>query len=173
MRWMKLFISVVAVILLTMLVVGFLLPGEWTTTRSIEIEAPASEIWPRVEDLARWDEWAPIGDVEAELSSPSRGPGATRAWDDAAWGQGVVTVESVQPGREMVYRVAVEDGALTTTGTLSVDSIGSGSTRVSWTEAGDFGWNPLLSWFALGMEKRQGAQLAVGLERLRAEIEGG
>ncbi len=173
MKWMKIFISVVAVGLVTLLSIGFLLSGEWSATRSIEVAAPPEAVWPLIDDLARWEEWAPIGEVEAELSSPSRGAGATRAWDDAAWGQGVVTVERVQPGREMVYQVSVEEGALSTTGTLSVEPIATGGARVTWTESGNFGWNPLLAWFALGMEKRQGAQLTVGLERLREIVEGG
>ena len=65
------------------------------------------------------------------------------------------------------------EGGLETHGTLRLDSAPSGTgTRVTWTEEGDFGWNPLLSWFALGMEPRQGAQLSIGLETLRTRVEG-
>lgn len=172
MKFMKIFISAMSVLLLVLLTVGALLSGEWTAMHAVDIDAPPEEIWPHVADLARWGEWAPIGEVEAELSNPSTGPGATRAWDDAAWGQGVVTILSASAPRELTYDVSVEEGSLQTTGTLALDARSDGTTLVTWTEAGNFGWNPLLAWFALGMEERQGAQLAVGLIKLKEVVEG-
>lgn len=171
MKYMKAFISVTGVLLLVMLGIGFALPGDWSATRTIRIDAERTGVWPLIADLRRWNSWAPLGEVEAEFSEPSRGPGATREWDDAAWGQGVVTIRSATPPMELVYEVAVEGGALRTIGTLQLESAGPETTTVTWTEEGDFGWNPLLSWFALGMEKRQGAQLDVGLRRLKQRVE--
>ena len=173
MRYLKGFIVAMTFFLIAFLAIGFALSGEWRAERSVTVAAPASAVWPLVADLRRWDEWAPLGEVEADYPGPTSGPGAVRAWDDRAWGSGSVTVVDVADGVRLVYDVEV-DGGLATRGTIELaESAGGGPTRVTWREQGDFGWNPLLSWFAWGMETRQGAQLQRGLDRLRAAVEGG
>ncbi len=170
MKYIKGFIVTMSFFLLTMLGVGFLLPGEWEAERSVTIDATPAEVWPWLSDLRQWDAWAPLGEVEGIYPGETRGVGAVREWDDAAWGFGSVTIREVDETRRLVYDVAVE-GGLETRGTLTVEPASASSTRVTWTEQGDFGWNPLLSWFALGMEPRQGAQLSEGLDALRERVE--
>lgn len=169
MTYLKGFIGVITVLLFVILGVGALVPGEWSSERSVRVEAGADAIWPWIADLRQWDAWAPLGEVEGIFPGETRGVGAVREWDDAAWGEGVVTVREVDEGRRLVYDVAV-DGGLSTTGTLTIDEAANASV-VTWREDGDFGWNPLLRWFASGMDARQGAQLERGLTRLRDLIE--
>ncbi|MDT8368074.1 MAG: SRPBCC family protein [Longimicrobiales bacterium] len=170
MTYLKRFIVAIALFLIIFLAAGMLRSGEWTTARSRVIAASPEAIWPWISDLRRWDAWAPLGEVEGIFEAESSGVGAVRAWDDPAWGAGRVTIREVDPGRRLSYDVAVE-GGLTATGRLTLEPIpDGGGTRVRWIEEGDFGWNPLLTWFAPGMEKRQGAQLALGLERLRDRV---
>jgi hypothetical protein len=49
---------------------------------------------------------------------------------------------------------------------------GAEGTTLTWREEGDFGWNPLLSYFALGMERMQGEELDKALDRLQKLVEG-
>lgn len=171
MKYLKGLVAAITLLLFLFLGAGALISGEWSSERSIRIEAEAEAVWPWIADLRQWDAWAPLGEVEGIFPAETRGVGATREWDDAAWGEGVVTVRDVEEGRRLVYDVAV-DGGLSTTGTLTVEAGPEGST-VTWLEEGDFGWNPLLTWFASGMDVRQGAQLEQGLEKLRNLIESG
>ncbi len=172
MTYLKGFIAAMTIFLLAFVGVGFALPGGWSAERAVTIEAAPAAVWPWLADLRQWDAWAPLGDVEGIFPGETQGPGAVREWDDPAWGHGSVTVREVDEGRRLVYDVGVE-GGLQTTGTLVLEPIGAGTrTRVTWREEGDFGWNPLLSWFAFGMEPRQGAQLELGLERLRERVTG-
>jgi hypothetical protein len=46
----------------------------------------------------------------------------------------------------------------------------SGGTEVAWTEEGDFGWNPLLSFMALGMERMQGDEMEKSLAELQRVV---
>jgi hypothetical protein len=170
-KYLKGFIVAMTFFLIVFLAVGSVLSGEWRAERSVDISEPVAEIWPWIADLRRWDEWAPLGEVEGIFPGATTGPGAVREWDDPAWGFGSVTLREVREGEELVYDVRVE-GGLATTGTLRIESAGAGSSRVTWREEGSFGWNPLLSWFAWGMETRQGAQLQRGLEQLRTLVEG-
>ena len=152
-------------LLILALVVGFLLPGRWQVERTVRVAAPPEAVFPWLDDLRRWEEWAPLGDVASTLSGPERGTGAKRSWDDPAMGDGTFTILATVQDREVQYRVDVQEGTLITQGTLRLAPEGSG-TRVTWTEVGDFGPNPLMGYTALGMDRMQGNQMENALRRL-------
>ena len=85
-------------------------------------------------------------------------------------GDGKFTILATRADREVQYRVEVQEGTLVTHGTLLLTREGAG-TRVTWTEAGDFGSNPLMGYTALGMDRMQGNQMENALRRL-AELVG-
>jgi uncharacterized protein YndB with AHSA1/START domain len=155
-------------LLITALVVGFLLPGRWEVERSVLVPAPPEAVFSWLDDPRRWDDWAPMGDVESVFSGPERGSGATRSWDDPEMGDGRFTILAARDDREVQYRVEVQEGALITQGTLRLSPEGAG-TRVTWTEVGDFGPNPLMGYTALGMDRMQGNQMENALRQL-AEV---
>lgn len=171
MKAMKAFISVLALILVGFVVIGFALPGSWSAERTRLVRAPVEDVFPYLEDLTRWQAWSSMAQVEGTLSDPPRGAGATLTWDDPQWGDGEFRITEVSPLREVRYRVAVEDGSIRTEGWLRV-SAWDGGTEIAWREEGDVGWNPLMAWFALGMERMQGAELEKALDRLQALLEG-
>ena len=160
-----------AALLILALVVGFLLPGRWEVERSVLVAASPDVVYPWLDDPRRWEQRAPLGDVESTLSGPERGSGAKRSWDDPAMGDGTFIILSTIPDREVQYRVEVQEGTLITQGTLRLAPEGAG-TRVTWTEEGDFGPNPLMGYTALGMDRMQGNQLENALARL-AGLAGG
>jgi hypothetical protein len=59
----------------------------------------------------------------------------------------------------------VEDGSVRVEGRIGLAPV-AGGTRIRWSEKGDFGWNPLLGWTALGVEERQGRAIERALEGL-------
>lgn len=172
MKAMKAFITVVALGLVAFVVVGLILPGSWSTERGRILAAPPGEVFPYLEDVALWREWSAMGQVEGTLSDPSRGEGAWLTWDDPQWGQGEFRITGTVPGAEVEYEVAVEEGSMVTRGHIRI-APGQGSTTVlEWREEGDLGWNPLLAYFALGMERMQGDELDKSLDRLQELLEG-
>ncbi len=154
----------IGAVLVTLMLIGLVLPGTWTAEASIQIEAAPAEVFPFLNDLARWDTWTNWGEIDSELSDPSRGVGASRSWDDPDFGSGSVTITDSGSPTFVRYEVEVEGGA-SVTGELRIESLGTAS-RVIWREDGDFGRNPLMGYVARGMAKSQGAQLAEGLEKL-------
>lgn len=153
-------------------VVGILLPGTVEVTRSVEIEAAPESVFPLLDDLERWAEWTPWGEVESRIEGRSAGAGARRVWDDSGAGSGSLTLVGSRPPSGVDYEVEVEDGAIRFEGTISVAATANGSV-VTWTERADLGWNPLLGWTALTMDESQGRQLQESLDRLKERVEGG
>lgn len=165
-------LGVVAFLLAFFLVVGLLLPGRWSAERTVEVRAPPKAIFPLLNAPSRWDDWTPWAELESSFEGPSSGAGASRAWNDRRYGRGRLTIVASEEPRRIRYRVEVEGGAIRIEGALILEPVPVG-TRVVWTERGDFGWNPLLGWTALVMERSQGEAMDQSLARLKeaAEVE--
>ena len=152
------------------LAVGIALPGTWTATETVTVDAPPEEVFGHLTPLERWDDWTVWGSVEAERFGPERGVGAGRSWDDPYMGDGIFQVTGYEPPSRLAYHVEVQGGSMTTDGELRLEAAGGG-TRVTWTESGDFGWNPLMGYAALTMDRIQAVELRRGLQRLQALAE--
>lgn len=173
MNLMKGVITVVALALLAFVGVGFALDGRWSATRTAELAASVDEVFPYVNELEGWDRWTPWDHVQDTVTGPAAGVGATRSWDDPQWGQGVWRLTESEPPTRVAYEVQVEGGSLVTRGEIRLEPLGTGRTRVHWTESGDFGWNPFLAYMALGMERMQGQEMQKNLDALQRVIGGG
>lgn len=156
---------------MTFLVIGLLLPGRWQVQRSHLLAAPPEEIFPWLDSPARWAAWVPWPEAGASFAGPPEGVGASRSWADPEWGEGTFTLTRVEPPSRVEYRVEVEEGRMTTLGTILLVPQ-DGGTRVEWQEEGDFGWNPLMGWVARFMDRLQGRELERSLVRLDALVRG-
>ena len=165
-------LAALSVFLLLVVGIGFLLPGTWEARRAATLEAPPDSVFPYLDVLDLWERWTPWPEVELVRSGPPRGAGATMSWDDSYMGDGVFRIVESRAPAEVRYRVEVEGGSIVIEGAFALDSTGGG-TLVTWTERGDFGWNPLMGYAALTMDRVQGTELERGLARLRAVVETG
>jgi len=171
-RIIGILLGVVALLLLSVLTVGFLLPSQWYAERDAWIEAPADSIFPMLNQAEQWSRWTPSPSSGMEVFGPSAGPGSGRRWDDPGYGSGEFVVQDEKVPEWVTYAVEVEGGAIRIAGRLDLTPEGSG-TRVRWTEEGDFGWNPLLGFLTRRMGELQGNQLETSLSFLRALVEEG
>ncbi|MFQ5537268.1 MAG: SRPBCC family protein [Gemmatimonadota bacterium] len=147
------------------LLVGFLLPGRWEAHATTVVEAPAEEIRPFLTGAEGWRQWTPWPDTGLVVEGPPAGPGSAMRWDHPEYGDGVFRIVDTLPPRVVRYEVAVQDSALLTRGTLTLNGEG-GRTTVTWDEEGDFGWNPLMGYWALLMGKSQSRELQKDLDAL-------
>lgn len=62
--------------------IGFFLPDEYGTERSITINAPAEQVFQQVNNLKMWENWSPWNamDSEMEISYSSENPVGEGAW---------------------------------------------------------------------------------------------
>ena len=115
--------GVIGTALVTLMLIGLVLPGTWSAEASIQIEASPTEVFPFLNDLSRWDTWTNWGDLDSELSDPSGGAGASRSWDDPNFGSGRVTITNSGPPTFVRYEVEIEGGA-SVGGELSIEALG-------------------------------------------------
>ncbi|MDP2958392.1 MAG: SRPBCC family protein [Longimicrobiales bacterium] len=156
-------------LLALVLAVGFALPGTWSAERSLAVAAPPESLYPLLEAPSSWRKWTAWPDSGLAAEGPERGVGAALRWDDPELGDGrFEIVEAVAP-EKVRYRVEVEGGTLRTEGVLTLVRE-EGGTRVTWREEGDFGWNPLLGYWARFMERVQGRELEKALVRLDSMV---
>lgn len=160
------FFGFLAVAFISLLLIGLVLPGTWEVERSLEMPAVPERVFAYVNEVSRWEAWTDWPAAAAERFGPASGVGAGRSWNDPEFGDGVFTIVESVAGERVRYRVEVEEGSMITEGVILLDAI-DGGTRVTWREAGDFGWNPILGYVARAMERLQGREMEMGLERLR------
>lgn len=161
----------IALLLLTFIGVGILLPGEWTVEADTVVDAAPDSVYEAVSRIRSWPEWMSWPESGAEFSGPASGAGATFSWDDPVYGAGTFTIEDADPDRLLEYRVSVEDGAVMIHGRMELRST-DGGTEIRWTEEGDAGWNPLVALAVLTQGDDQAVQLQATLDRLAAHVEG-
>jgi carbon monoxide dehydrogenase subunit G len=158
-----------AVLLLTFLGIGFLLPGGWSASAERTIPAEAEAVLALIDAPEGWLAWTPWPDSTTR-SGPERGAGAQISWDNRELGAGRFRIEDAD-SRGVRYSVSVagEGGSgMDTRGSLTLEPV-AGGTRVRWIEEGDLGNNPLMGYWALAMDRAQSAELGKSLDRL-AEV---
>ena len=162
-------VGVIGFALLAFVGVGLALPGTWTVERSRDVNAPADSVFALLEDLDRWETWTHWPELRGRTDGAARGEGANRSWDDPNYGSGELTLTEVVPGEHVRYEVVVDGGDILIGGELRLERQ-AGSTRVLWREEGDFGWNPLLAYMALTMDRMQGSEMDKALDRLEEAL---
>lgn len=160
----------IALLLLTVIGIGLLLPGEWSVEARAVVSVPPDSVYDHISRVRSWPEWMPWPESGAEFSGPASGAGASFRWDDEVYGSGSFTLQDAAPGEHVTYRVSVEGDAVVVHGRMELRPV-DGGTEIRWAEEGDAGWNPLVAFAALTQGDRQEAQLQDTLDRLAAHLE--
>jgi uncharacterized protein YndB with AHSA1/START domain len=158
-----------ALLLALFLLVGYLLPSDWDVEVTTRLAAPPDAVWPLLDSPEGWQRWTPWPESGVTRSGPGSGPGASLAWDDPELGSGSFTIAETADRARVAYAVSIEEGTIRANGTVELVPE-EGGTRVRWRERGDFGWNPLMGYWALSMERAQRDEMTKGLDRLRALV---
>ncbi len=155
-----------ALMLSALLLIGYLLPSDWEAEVSAFVPAAPDVVYTFLDSPEGWQRWTPWPESGVQRSGPARGAGASLSWNDPDLGAGSFTISSASQPSRVAYDVVIDEGAIRADGTVDVTPEGGGS-RVTWRERGDFGWNPLMGYWALSMSRAQTDELTKGLDRLR------
>jgi len=166
------------VLLLVLVVASYFLPRGYRIERTVVITASAEQVFPHVADLARWQAWGvwyardPAMVVKVS-SEPGPGEvGGWVSWQSETQGNGTATLMRSEPPTSATYGLSFEGFDMVSRGSFHLEPVGN-DVRVTWTDAGDLGMNPVYRWFGLMLDGMVGADFEAGLSRLKALIETG
>lgn len=177
MRLIKWIAGGLAVLVVAFVVVGMILPREVTVARSIEIDAPASDVFPHVNSLkaaAAWSPWLGLDpEVKLTYSGPDAGAGAKLEWtsDMRNVGSGVQVITASVPDSQVVTDLDFGDMGTAVAAFNLVEE--GGKTRITWDLVSDMGVGPIGRWMGLMMDDWVGADYETGLTNLKTLVEGG
>ncbi len=177
MKLLKKIVRILSILIILIIVVSFFLPQKQHVERSLDIAAPAEQIYPHLSDPRLFGRWSPWSNMDPEMkiqyTGPAAGEGAGMTWqsDDPAVGNGSwVITKAVENQSLDVAMDFGEQGGATSFFYLEPNN---GKTKVTWGFDTDAGMNPIMRWMGLLMDKMVGAEYAKGLETLKQNLEKG
>jgi len=166
----RIFLVIVALIIL-LVIIAFLLPGTYHIVRSTVIRSDKAVIYDLTSNLNKWDVWTPwTKQIDStaifELVGPDGQVGTLRKWDGKVIGNGQMSLTELIPGQLVGYDLSFQHGKYNSKGKLIIESAGD-SCKVSWTDEGDLGYNPINRYMGLFMGKMLAPDFDKGLAKLK------
>ncbi|MBS0364140.1 MAG: SRPBCC family protein [Proteobacteria bacterium] len=139
--------------------------------RSIHIDAPASEIYPHIDDFRAWSGWSPFEKMDPDLqktyAGAARGVGAQYAWAGRKAGSGSMEItEAAAPSKVVIDLKFTKPFKANNVAEFTVEPDGSGS-KVTWAMSGPHTFMSKLMHAVFPMEKMVGPQFDDGLRMLK------
>lgn len=167
-------LAMVGFLALLVVGVGLFLPTQFAVERSIVIDAPADRVFNHIVDPREWKKWTVWNQrdpkMEIDYSGPPFGQGARWSWKSATEGEGSMTFSRVVPNERLGYELLFPEFGMKSEGDLILVPAGS-ATRVTWTNKGDVGRNPLKRYLAISMDRMVGPDFEAGLANLKRVAE--
>lgn len=167
-------LAVVGSIALALVIGGFFIPSAFQVQRSAVINAPPKKIYDLVVEPKQWTKWSIWTQRDPNMritySGPPFGMGAKWAWESKSEGTGSMEFTRVEPDRTVEYALSFPEFGMRSTGALKLEPQGN-ATRITWTNAGDVGGNPLKHYLTLMMDRMVGPDFEAGLANLKALAE--
>ena len=161
-------------IVLLLLVVGLFLPSAFSVQRSAVINATPNKVYNLVVEPKQWTKWSVWTqrdpDMKITYSGPPFGMGARWSWVSKSEGTGSMEFTRVEPDRAVEYALSFPDFGMRSNGALRLEPSGD-ATRITWTNSGDVGGNPLKHYLAAMMDRMVGPDFEAGLKNLMALAE--
>lgn len=167
-------LAVIGIVALALVGVGFFLPSSFEVKRAASIAAPPGKVYDLVADPRMWARWSAWNKRDPKMdlafSGQPFGQGARWTWKSKSEGSGTMEFVKVEPNRRIEYTLLFPDFGMRSGGAWTFQPEGSG-TRVTWSNAGDVGSNPLKHYLAISMDRLVGPDFEEGLAGLKALAE--
>jgi hypothetical protein len=157
------------------LLIGSLLPRSFETSSSVSINAPASQIFPCLNDLRQWQAWSPwnahaIPGLSVEIGNPSSGVGATQTWVEPR-GEGKLWITDVVETEQVKFKSRFANFPEMESSIVLKPEAGN-ATQVSWASRGSLPGGPFYGWFGLSFSSALQEEYNKSLSRLKETVEG-
>lgn len=172
MRIVKRGLLILVLLMIALVAIAYALPSHYRVARSIEIDAPPSEVYPLVAEPRAWKRWSSWNQRDPAMTivyaGPPAGAGAQWTWHSKSEGNGEMTFTAVDPDRRIDYDLVFPDYNSSAKGVITFEPTSPTTTRVTWTNEGDLGNHPMMRWMGLAMDRMVGNDFATGLANLKA-----
>ena len=151
-------------------------PDEFGVTRTGNIAAPASAIFPHVNNLHKWEAWSPWAKLDPNskttFDGPDEGVGAKMSWaGNNKVGVGSMTVTESRPSEYIKLKLEfLKPMQATNTGEFSFKTEGD-QTTVTWSMNGTNNFMGKVVSLFMNCEKMAGGQFEKGLTSLKSIVE--
>jgi uncharacterized protein YndB with AHSA1/START domain len=167
-------LAVIGTIALALVIGGFFVSSAFSVQRSTVINASANKIYDLVVEPRQWAKWSVWNrrdpNMRITYSGPPFGMGAKWSWQSKSEGTGSMEFTRVEPDRAVEYSLSFPEFGMKSSGALRLEP-SAGGTRVTWTNSGDVGGNPLKHYLTLMMDRMVGPDFEAGLANLKALAE--
>jgi uncharacterized protein YndB with AHSA1/START domain len=172
----KLLLKWIAIVLLlaavTVVIVGLLLPREWSVEKSVEITGDMAEIHALVSDAEQWERWmfdpAHAG-TGLTTETEGQGVGATVRWSGEG-SNGEITIIAAEPNEGIRWDGKIEVDEVNNHGEIRYEQLDGGIVRVTLTDTGTL--PPVIGgYFVPVMNSALAQHFAGALARLEGVVE--
>jgi uncharacterized protein YndB with AHSA1/START domain len=174
MRILKRIVVALLLLIVGAAAIGLLLPSHFKVERSVGISAPPEKVYALLEAPHEWKKWTVWNqrdpNMQLTYSGPEKGQGAGWAWQSKSEGSGSMEFTRAEPAKLIEYRLSFPEFNMSSAGKLELTATGN-NTKVTWTNEGDLGMNPVSRYFGLAMDSMVGGDFEAGLKNLKALAE--
>ncbi len=167
-------LAAVGALVLLLLLGGLFMPSAFSVQRSAVINAPPKKIYDLVVEPKKWMQWSVWAKrdpgMKVTYSGPPFGMGARWSWVSKSEGTGSMEFTRVEPDRAVEYALSFPDYGMRSSGALRLEPSGD-ATKITWTNSGDVGGNPLKHYLAAMMDRMVGPDFEAGLANLKTLAE--
>lgn len=173
MKWLVRVVVALIVFVVVLFAAGFLLPAQFKVQRSIDIAAPAGNVYALIVDPREWKRWAVWNErdpaMKIEYSGAASGPGARWSWRSKTEGNGSMEFTEAALDKRLGYKLDFPDFGMQSNGMLTLVPAGpqGPGVHLTWTMEGTLGSNPMHRWLGVFMDKMVGADFEGGLRNLK------
>ena len=171
----KVLLGLVAIIVLLIVVVA-LQPGDFRVTRSATIKAPPNVVFKQVNDFHKWQAWSPRAkldpNAQATFSGAEAGAGAQFAWaGNDKVGKGRMEIMESHPADRIKIKLEfIEPFPATNTTEFTFKPLGD-ATEVTWNMTGANDFMGKAFCLVMNMDKMVGGDFEKGLANMKAVAE--
>jgi len=170
---LKKILIVLAILIGIIVIGGYLLPLNYSVSRTKFINAEADTVHASVANLKSWPQWTPWNHqldptLQFQYSGPDSQVGSISTWTGEKAGSGLIEIISAESGRGIVYKFSFDDYP-PAEGVIQITPM-KGGCEVFWKVSGEL-VPPLGGWFRPLIDSMIGSDFEKGLDGLKIRCE--
>lgn len=171
---MKKTLKILSAFLVPLVELGFLLPAQWKVERAIVMAANPAKIYPYIANMKTgWPQWSEFDKQDPGITytygGPEEGTEAVRSWTSSKMGNGSQRIMDASIENGVKFHISMESGFVLD-GHIKLDNLANG-TKVTWTDYGSVGMNPIHRYMVFFMDGMMGSTLERSLANLKQKVE--